>query len=377
MKIGFVLDDGMDRIDGVQQYILTLGNWLRSQGHEVAYLVGETRRTDIDGVHSMSKNIKVRFNGNSLSIPLPASRRKIKKVLNNEQFDVLHIQVPYSPFMGAKTIKLAGPKTAVVGTFHIYPFGWLSRAGSLLLGLALWPTIRMFDEMVSVSEPAAKFANKYYGVKSNKIVPNMVDTSGFRPANPKQKQEVNRILFLGRLVERKGCHKLLQALDILNRKQELPDGLVLDICGDGPMRKELEKYVIKNRLSKIVKFHGYVSEEEKISFMQKADVSVFPSLSGESFGIVLIEAMAAGGGVVLAGENAGYVSVLGPVDGSIVDVRSPDNLAERIRRTIKNKDFRDQLYRMQQKRVVEFDVCSVGQKILKIYDSCQKGSFNR
>lgn len=377
MKIGFVLDDGLDRIDGVQQYILTLGGWLQSKGHEVAYLVGETRRTDIKGVHSMSKNVKVRFNGNSLSIPLPASRRKIKKVLKDEQFNVLHIQVPYSPFMGAKTIKLSSPETSVVGTFHIYPYGWLSRWGSILLAVGLWRTVRMFDRFVSVSEPAAGFARRYYGIKSDKIVPNLVDTSIFRPSEPKQNTEIQHALFLGRLVERKGCQQLLEAINTLNQSKKLPDSFVLNICGDGPQRRELESYVIKNQLSNVVRFHGYVTEDQKIKFMQKADVSIFPSLGGESFGIVLIEAMAAGGGVVLAGDNPGYRSVLGAVEGSLFDASESEALAKHLNGVMSDRRFREKLYQKQQKRVSEFDVETVGKQMLEIYKACQKNKSNQ
>ena len=67
MKIGFVLDDSLDKSDGVQQYVLTLGHWLHSQGHEVHYLVGQTERTDIQNVHSLSKNVRAKFNQNRMS----------------------------------------------------------------------------------------------------------------------------------------------------------------------------------------------------------------------------------------------------------------------------------------------------------------------
>jgi phosphatidyl-myo-inositol alpha-mannosyltransferase len=377
MKVGFVLDDGLDRIDGVQQYILTLGGWLRSKGHEVVYLVGETRRADIEGVYSMSKNVKVRFNGNSLSIPLPTSRQKIKKVLKDERFDVLHIQVPYSPFMGAKTIKLSDNATSIVGTFHIYPYGWMSRLGSVLLGMALWRTVRKFDRMVSVSQPAADFARRYYKIKVDKIVPNLVDTSAFRPAKPQQNPAARRVLFLGRLVERKGCRQLLEALSILSRTNKLPNGFMLDICGDGPMRQELEDYVINNQLNDRVIFRGYVTEEQKITLMQKADISVFPSLGGESFGIVLIEAMSAGGGIVLAGDNPGYASVIGGAEGSIFEASNPKALAESLEKVMLDEEFRTELYRKQQKLVHEFDVEVVGQKMLEIYKACQKSRTNR
>jgi hypothetical protein len=77
MKIGFVLDDTLDSTDGVQQYVLTLGKWFTDQGNDVHYLVGATKRRDIPGVHSLSRNMSVRFNGNRMSMPLPAKKSEI------------------------------------------------------------------------------------------------------------------------------------------------------------------------------------------------------------------------------------------------------------------------------------------------------------
>ena len=72
MKIGLVFDDSLDSTDGVAQYVLALGDWLDDQGHEVHYLVGETHRTDLPNLHSLSRNVRVTFNGNKLGMPLPA-----------------------------------------------------------------------------------------------------------------------------------------------------------------------------------------------------------------------------------------------------------------------------------------------------------------
>ena len=110
LKIGFVLDDSLDVPDGVQQYVLTVGAWMKGQGHDVHYLVGQTDRNDIPNVHSMSKNIKVRFNKNRMTMPLPTSVKAIAAILQREQFDILHVQMPYSPFMAGRLIKAALPQ---------------------------------------------------------------------------------------------------------------------------------------------------------------------------------------------------------------------------------------------------------------------------
>mgnify|MGYP000624982490 CR=1 FL=1 len=286
MKIGFVLDDSLDKTDGVQQYILTLGKWLKRQGHEVHYLVGHTERKDVANVHSLSRNLQVHFNQNRMSTPLPASRSDIKALLQKEKFDVLHVQLPYSPFLAGRIIKLADPGIAIIGTFHIIPFSRLEAAATKLLSLWLWRNKKKFDRIVSVSKPAAEFARKSFGIKTS-VLPNVVDISHYSSAKPYKKYEdgIVNLLFIGRLVERKGCMHLLKALQELHAGRSL-DGVRVLIAGKGPLQPELEKYVRENHLSRNVKFLGYVSEEDKARYLRTAHIAVFPSTGGESFGIV-------------------------------------------------------------------------------------------
>ena len=157
MRIGFVLDDTLDSSDGVQQYVLTLGKWLSKNGHEVHYLVGRTERQDIDNLHSLAKNIRVSFNKNRLSIPLNASKREIAVVLEKYHFDVLHVQVPYSPLFASKVIGLASSKTAVIGTFHILPFSKKEKLATKMLGYLVGKSKARFDQFIAVSKPAQAF----------------------------------------------------------------------------------------------------------------------------------------------------------------------------------------------------------------------------
>jgi phosphatidylinositol alpha-mannosyltransferase len=123
LNVGLVFDDSLDSNDGVAQHVKTVGSWLAKTGHEVSYLVGETKISQWSGgkVYSLSKNVSVSFNGNQLSIPLPADKSKIRKVLEAEKFDVLHVMMPYSPFLAQRIIKLADSESAIVATFHILP----------------------------------------------------------------------------------------------------------------------------------------------------------------------------------------------------------------------------------------------------------------
>jgi phosphatidylinositol alpha-mannosyltransferase len=364
LKIGFVFDDTLDSYDGVAQYVKTLGAWFTAQNHEVRYLVGETKMLQWAGgkVYSMSKNQKVVFNGNRLSIPLPASSRKIKRVVREENFDVLHVQVPYSPFMAQKVIKCAGADTAIIGTFHIAPLGLLSEWGSRGLRLLYGKNLRRFDTMLSVSPPAADFAKRAYGIISA-ISPNVIEYDKFAGVkNTKNKAGV--ILFFGRLVKRKGARELIDAFNILHKHNKKAK---LIIAGKGPERKSLEEQVAKLGLQSNVEFLGFIEEAEKPKLLASAEIACYPSTGGESFGIVLIEAMAAGAGVVLGGNNPGYSSVLGDKPQLLVDPKNPLAFAGKLSELLENKTLRQDLHDWQQQEVKKYDVNSVGKELLAFY----------
>jgi phosphatidyl-myo-inositol alpha-mannosyltransferase len=367
-KIGFVLDDSLDKTDGVQQYVLTLGQWMRHQGHEVHYLVGHTERTDIPHIHSLSRNIQTHFNQNRMSTPLPASKKLIKELLDKERFDALHIQMPYSPFMAGRVIKAAPKRTKVIGTFHIIPFSWIEKLATRLLGLVLWRTLRRFNAIYSVSEPARIFARRSFGVKSS-VLPNVVNVAAFHVGKPIRKYNDGKIniVFLGRLVERKGCMLLLKALEQLHQQHQLTNARVL-ICGKGQLLPELEKFVKDHHLRTVVHFVGFVSEEEKPHYLATADIAVFPSTGGESFGIVLIEAMAAGSRVVLGGNNIGYSSVLNQRPELLVNPLDTVEFAKTLKHFIASKRARLSAHAWQNQHVQQYDVAVVGRKLLEQYE---------
>ncbi|MEO8785194.1 MAG: glycosyltransferase family 4 protein, partial [Candidatus Saccharimonadales bacterium] len=365
VKIGFILDDSLDSSDGVQQYILTLGKWFGQQGHDVHYLVGQTKRQDVATVHSLSRNVAVRFNGNRMSIPLPANRRDIKRLLAEQQFDVLHVQMPYSPFMAARIILAAPPQAVIVGTFHIMPFGRLHTVGAKALQLVLRRSAARLNQVWSVSAPAQRFAASL-GIKSQ-VLPNAIDLSQFKPKNARSAvRPLKQVVFLGRLVQRKGCMQLLKAIDILAQSESI-DNLQVKIGGRGPQLTMLRQFVFQHGLSDIIEFVGYVAEADKAAFLAAADVAVFPSLGGESFGIVLLEAMAAGSGVVLAGHNAGYSSVLVSIPQSLFDPTNPAALAALITQMHHQPQLAQRLHDQQQSLVQGFDINLIGQKLLLCY----------
>ncbi|MGZ6004551.1 MAG: glycosyltransferase family 4 protein [Candidatus Saccharimonadales bacterium] len=366
LKIGYILDTSLDPTDGVQQYVVGIGEWMRSQGHEVHYLVGQTEKRKLPNIHSLSRNISVVFNGNRTTIPLPTSQLKLRKFMKRNHFDVLHVQTPHHPLMAQRLILSASKNTAVIGTFHILPYGKMPKLANKALGKWLRPSLKRIDKMLAVSKAAAEFEQWSFGLPAE-VLPNVVDYSLFHSAKPLKQYSDNvvTILFLGRLVPRKGCMLLLEAISKLNQ-EKLPQFRVV-ICGKGPLEAALNNYAKEKAIRNVVEFTGFVSEEDKPSYYASADISVFPSSGGESFGIVLLEAMASGKAAVLAGDNPGYHSVMEAQTDTLFDPYNADELANKIERLIVDDRYRHELAKWSAEYAKDFDINVVGAKLESIY----------
>lgn len=368
MKIAFVLDDSLDRPDGVQQYVLALGEWMRGQGHEVHYLVGATSRHDLPNIQVLSRNWAVTFNGNRLSTPLPASNKAIRQLLDQENYDVIHVQMPYSPLMAHKVIRNAATTTAVIGTFHILPYSSLVRHATRALGWWLRSSLRRFDTIYAVSPAAKPFAERAFRLSDVTVLPNVVSLPPFASAKPLSSlatDDLPIIMFLGRLVTRKGCNTFLEAVAKLKQEYDQPFKVI--VCGKGEQATSLKSLADRLGISGIVSFTGFVSEADKPGYMSAATIMAFPSTGGESFGIVLVEAMAADGPVVLAADNPGYASVLEPQPELLFRVGDADSLAAKMAHFLKEPAARQTIKAWQNSYAEQFDTPIVGQTLLDEY----------
>ena len=367
LKIGFVLDDSLDTPDGVQQYVLTLSRWLVAQGHDVHYLVGETTRTDIPQLHSLSRNMKVKFNGNRMSMPLPAAKKALRDVLKRERFDVLHVQMPYSPLLAGRIIAAAPAHTAVVGTFHVAPHSRMVYWANKALRVLTRKSLHRFDAVLSVSPVAQAFAKQTFKIDSE-VVPNTVNLQPFQAAQPVAAHaDTTNVLFLGRLVDRKGCGHLLQAIAYVEAHKLVSQEYRVVICGKGPLEDELKTFVRQKHLSHRVIFAGFVSEDDKPAYMAAADVAVFPSTGGESFGIVLVESMAAARGVTLAGNNPGYATVMEPFAHTLFEPADTEQFGRMLADYLADAQRRKMVGAAQRDAVAQYDVPAVGARIVEQY----------
>lgn len=366
LSVGFLYDDSLDKTDGVSQYVKTVGAWLSSQGHTVSYFVGESDIKSWHGapVYSLAKNLRVAFAGNRLSTPLLPKLNLFRQAIRGNKLDVMHVQVPYSPLMAQILIKYLEPRTALVGTVHIYPAHKAAHIGTRLLKIVYGKSFKRIGELLSVSTAAQAFCKSAFNADSI-IIPNVVDLSSFRASNVQKHSSGRHIVFLGRLVKRKGVWELLEAFNLLLKT--MPDAQ-LTIAGDGPLRTDLESRVNKLGIKGQVTFLGFVSENDKPKILAAADIACFPSLFGESFGIVLIEAMAAGAGVVVGGNNPGYISVLGQRPETIFDPRDTAHFSAMLENFLNNRALYNDIHAWQSEYVAEYDIKSVGPKIVDIYE---------
>lgn len=365
LRIGLVFDDSLDRPDGVQQYVMRMAEWLREHGHEVYLLVGETHERDLPNLHSLSRNVTVKFNGNTMSIPRPVSRKMLRRLLDDLQLDVVHVQTPYSPFMAGRLMSLTGSDTAMVGTFHILPYSWVVKLANRVLAVLNRRTDRQFDTVMAVSPPASEFARRYYGY-NGPVVPNPFRLGDYT-VTPHAKNHVPRIIFLGRLVTRKGAKQLLLAIKYMLEHDLYTGPLSVTIAGRGHLLDELKAIAATISDSTTVDFPGFIAEDDKPELIESADIFALPSISGESFGISLIEGLAACRGVVLAGDNAGYASILYELPELLVDPRNTEEFAKLLAHWLKDAAGRASMAKRQKQYVQQFDIAVVGRKVEAIY----------
>jgi phosphatidylinositol alpha-mannosyltransferase len=230
--------------------------------------------------------------------------------------------------------------------------------------------------MLSVSTAAKHYAKKTYSIDSV-VLPNVIDYPRFHQAKPiRSHGKAINILFLGRLVPRKGCMVLLEAVKLVVQESGLTNFKVI-ICGKGPLMPKLQDYAQDHKLNTHVEFVGYVSELDKPGYYASADISVFPSNGGESFGIVLLEAMASGQAVVLGGDNSGYRSVLGDRPELLFDPKDSRELASKLELYLTDKAARQAMANWGSNYTKNFDIEVVGKKLIDIYSQALRKRFSQ
>ncbi len=341
MKIGLVCPYNITKHGGVLEVVLALEEGLIELGHDVKIITPKPRN------HELPDQPNVIFMGNSTDFRSPASTttqvsstddgEKIDAILAKEKFDILHFHEPWVPLLSRQLLQRS---TSVnIATFHSkVPEALMTRTVIRVVTPYLRSVMKYLHELTAVSPSGAAYAA---GLTDEPItiIPNGIDLVKYKSSKPtvKKKENERSILFIGRLERRKGVKYLLRAFQLFS--QDNPD-VKLIIAGDGPEREKLELLTEDLKL-KNVSFLGYISEELKLQLLAEADIFCSPAIFGESFGIVLLEAMAMGT-VVVAGNNSGYTDLMqGTGAMSIVNPEDTAEFARRLETLIYEKELRE------------------------------------
>jgi len=343
MKIALVSPYDFAYPGGVVNHIASLERYLTRMGHDIKVIAPASRAITHFGDRfiPIGKPRPIPASGSILRITISVRLAStIKAILEKEKFDIIHLHEPFMPMLCSAVLRFSNVPN--IGTFHAcdgkpgYEFGkpvgtfMLKRRRNKLIG------------KIAVSEPAMGYASKYIPGDYD-IIPNGIDTEHFSPdVRPFEEYcdgKLN-ILFLGRLEHRKGLKYLLEAYRLV--KREIPDSRLIVVGRGIRPRKKHEKWIQQREL-KDVTFVGYATEEDKPRYYKTADVFCAPNTGHESFGIVLIEAMAMGTPVV-ASNIEGYASVLTHgEEGLLVPPKDGIELAQALYSLLKDKSLRQQM----------------------------------
>ena len=362
MRIGMVCPYSFDVPGGVQSHVLQLAEVMRARGHDVSVLAPSSSYVELpDYVVSGGKAVPIPYNGSVARLRFgPATHRKVKRWLADGDFDVLHLHEPNAPSLSMLALAIAeGP---IVATFHT------STTKSLTLSV-FQGILRPFHEKIigriAVSDLARRWQIEALGSDAVEI-PNGVDVGSFAnaPVLEGYPRAGKTVLFLGRFDERrKGMDVLLRALPSLVKR--FPDVQVL-IVGRGDQDELCEE---AEPLDGHLRFLGQVSDEEKASALRSADVYCAPNTGGESFGIVLVEAMAAGTPVVASDLDA-FRRVLRDGDaGQLVPVGDSDALAAGLVDVLGDNELRARFTKAANQAVRRYDWSVVAQQIMRVYET--------
>ena len=353
MRIGIISPYSLSLPGGVQGQILGLARALRSAGHDVRVLGPCDGPPPDAGVTPLGNSVPTMANGSVAPIaPDPSAQLRTIRALRDEAFDVVHVHEPLCP--GPTQTAMFFKTAPLVGTFHAAggskAYTWFSPGVKWLS--------KKLDVRVAVSEDARAMAEHALG-GSYTVLFNGVEIETFSKATP-WPTEGPTIFFIGRHEPRKGLAVLLEAMT------ELPSHVRLWIAGDGPETAMLSQRVAGDSR---IQWLGRISDEEKAARLVAADAFCAPSLHGESFGVVLLEAMAADTPIV-ASDLPGYSNVarLGR-DALLVTPGDSAGLAEGLRRVLTDASLAAQLVASGGQRAQELSMERLAERHLELYRS--------
>ncbi len=365
MKILLVSDIFYPHTGGISEHILHLWKNLNNMGHTAKILApsfGKNYPYVDEKIVRMGRAIKIPKNRSfsvlSFGITIPW---QIRRLLEAEKFDVIHLHGALAPTLPYLALKYSRAKNFV--TFH--------SAYEESFGYVLWEPVleqyfRRIDGLIAVSEVARDCVTRYFPIGEYRIIPNGIDTERFRPDIPiieELKQYSPKILFVGRFEPRKGLKYLLMAFPLIAK--EFPEAKLV-IVGEGFLEHYYRRY-IEDHIKNNVIFVGFVKPEELPRYYASCDIYCSPATGAESFGIVLLEAMASGKPVV-ASDIPGYRTILDDgAEGMVFEPMNHEALARKVICLLKQPELMKKFGRAGRDKAKKYDWKVVTKQVLDFY----------
>jgi phosphatidylinositol alpha-mannosyltransferase len=367
VKIALVSPYDFAHPGGVVLHISCLEHYFTQMGHEVKVIAPASRAVPDFGDRfiPIGRPRPIPSSGSIARVTISLTLApKIREVLEREKFDVVHLHEPLMPMLCTTVLRLS--KAANIGTFHA---SYGKPGYNFARPIGKWILRRWFhnlDGKIAVSKPAMEYASANFPGFYN-IIPNGVDVEHFSPeVAPIERFNDGRpnILFVSRLEKRKGLNYLLEAFRQV--KEEVPDCRLIVVGPGTRLRRKYEKYVARNRI-KDVFFVGFVPYAELPRYYQTANIFCAPSIASESFGIILLEAMAMGKPVV-ASSIEGYASVVSHgVDGLLVPPADKYKLAQALISLLGDESLRREMGAKGRGKALEHSWERIARRVFQYY----------
>lgn len=384
MKIALVSPYDLSHPGGVTEHISHLAPALRARGAEVKLMAPasgdvpmEIAEAAEEDLYRIGRVIPVPANGSIARITLSFHlSRYINRILDKERFDLIHYHEPLMPALPITVLRAS--KTCNVGTFHAYA----KSSYAYYYGRSMMRRYhRKLHGLVAVSDPARDFVGRYFKGQYS-VVPNGVDLERFgrqvQPLPEFSDGKIN-ILFLGRLEQRKGLGVLLRAYAQV--KARMPEIRLVIVGGaQDRARRRYEDFVEAQEIRDVV-FTGFVADDEKARYFASAHIYCAPNTGKESFGIVLLEAMASGVPVI-ASDIPGFTQLITPGrEGILVRRDDPLSLASALALLVGDETLRARLGDAGRRRAQAFSWDRVVDQLVVSYEDAvrryQRTPFNQ
>jgi phosphatidylinositol alpha-mannosyltransferase len=370
VRIGIVCPYSWDVPGGVQYHVRDLANWLIDRGHDVSVLAPADDDTPLPPyVVSAGRAVPIRYNGSVARLNFGfLSAARVRRWIHDGEFDVLHIHEPATPSLSLLACwSASGP---VVATFHTSN----PRSRAMIAAYPILQTaLEKISARIAVSEYARRTLVEHLGGDAV-VIPNGVDVGYFADAEPRPDwqgtPEAPTLGFIGRIDEpRKGLPVLLEAFP---RIAAAFPGVRLLVAGRGDAEEAAEGLPADVRGQ--VEFLGMVSDHDKARLLRSVDVYAAPNTGGESFGIILVEAMSAGAPVLAADLDAFRQVLDGGRAGELFPVEDAGALADAAIALLRDPESRARLREIGTRHVRRYDWATVGADILGVYETVTDGA---